>query len=254
MKLVPDHRALLGLDVVKSASNQGYHLAAVSDAVTTMVDDALHSTGAEPDVLKREFTGDGELLMLPGRRLGSLLDMADRLNQLAEGYNRWCKPEIKLRIAVELGPIGGDRQLTTPMISLTRMMNADAFKNLFQQCLNSGRSFTHAGLICSDHAWRVAFGGEHTRHVRQDEFVSIPVKNKEYQATAWVRIPGFDTDSLTRLLGNPEPPNSVKPSDPVNPIVSPRRSAPVVYVEGNSEGNVVAERVDAPFTIDNRRR
>ncbi|WP_028926681.1 hypothetical protein [Pseudonocardia acaciae] len=254
MELVPDHRALLRMDVVRSASNRGYHLTAVSDAVTTMTDDALRSMGAESDVLKRDFIGDGELLTFPGRRLGSLFDMADRLNQLVEGYNRWRKPEIKLRVAVEIGPIGGGRQLTTPMISLARMIDAEAFKKLFQQCLNRGRSLTHAGLICSDHAYRVAFGGERTRYVRQDEFTSILLKNKEYQATAWVRIPGFDAESLSRLLCNPESSSSAKRSDPVNPIASPTRSAPVVYVEGDSKGNVVAERVDAPFTIDNRQR
>lgn len=254
MELVPDHRALLGLDVVRSANNEGYHLAAVSDAVTTMVDDALRSTGVEPEVVKRDFTGDGELLTFPGRRLGSLFDMADRLNWLAEGYNRWCKPEIKLRIAVELGPIGGGRRLTTPMISLTRMLDAAVFKDLFQQCLYSGRSLTHAGLICSDHAWRVAFSGEHTRYVRQDEFISLQVKNKEYQATTWVRIPGFDADSMTRLLENSNSATLASSLAQVNPNASPGRPTPLVYIQGNSTGNMMAERVDAPVTIDNRRR
>lgn len=254
MDLVPDHRALLGVDVVKSASNPGYHLAAVSDAVTTMLDDALRCTGVEPDVLEREFTGDGELLKLPGGRLGSLFDVADRLNQLAEGYNRWRKPEVKLRIAVEVGPLGAGRQLTAPMISLARMLNAPAFKKLLLQCLASGRDLTQSGLICSEHAWGVAFGGDHTLHVRRADFAAIQVEDKEYEATARVRIPGFDADSLARMLGDPGSPNPPGPPDPANPSTPAGRSAPVVHVRGDSTGNVIAERVSAPFTIDNRRR
>jgi hypothetical protein len=254
MDLVPDHRALLGVDVVKSASNQGYHLAAVSDAVTTMLDDALRRTGVEPDVLEREFTGDGALLTLPGGRLGSLFDVADRLNQLAEGYNRWRKPEIKLRIAVEVGPVGAGRQLTAPMVSLARMLNAAAFKKLLLRCLDSGRDLTQSGLICSEHAWGVAFGGDHTRYVRREEFATIQVKDKEYEAIARVRIPGFDADSLARMLGDPGSPNPEGPPGPANPSTSPGRSAPVVHVRGDSTGNVIAEQVSAPFTIDNRRR
>jgi hypothetical protein len=253
MNLVPDHRVLLGVDVVKSASNPGYHLAAVSDAVTTMLDDTLRSTGVESDVLRREFTGDGELLTLPARRLGSLFDLADRLNQLAEGYNRWRKPEIKLRIAVEVGPVEDRRQLTEPMISLARMLNAPAFKELFRQCLNTGRDRTQTALICSDHAWRAAFGGDHTLHVRREDFAVIQVRDKEYEASARVRIPGFDADCLARMIGDSGSPNSAVPPNVANPDSLPGRSAPVMSVQGDATGNVVAEWVTSPVTINNRR-
>jgi hypothetical protein len=194
VELVPQHRALLGVDVVGSASNPGYHLAAVRRTVDDVLDQALAGSGVEQsEVLDRDSTGDGTLLTLPSGRLGALLDVAHGLESALAEWNRWHKPEVRLRVAVEVGPVGDEPGLYAAKVTLSRLLDASAFKGLFKRCLGEqGPEAANTALIVSDHAWRTAFSGDHTQVVRQGEFTRLSVRDKEHTDTAWVRIPGFD--------------------------------------------------------------
>jgi hypothetical protein len=196
---VPEHRALLGLDVVRSAENPGYHLSSIPAVVDEVLDVALAGAGiGRSDVFRREPTGDGVLLTLPSALLGTLLDLAAGLEGTLAERNRWRKPEVRLRIAVEVGPVGSEPGFYAAKISLGRLLGASAFKRLFLDCLaEQGADAASTALIVSDTALRTAFGGDHTSVVRRAEFSPLSVRDKEYADTAWVRIPGFDTRTAT---------------------------------------------------------
>ncbi|HEX6342067.1 hypothetical protein [Umezawaea sp.] len=206
MELVPQHRALFGVDVVGSARNPGYHLDAVRRTLDAALERALAERGIErEEVLARESTGDGALLTLPSGRLGALFDVAHSLENLLADWNRRNKPEVRLRIAVEVGPVGDEPGFYAAKVTLGRLLDASAFKELFERCLGEqGPDGASTALIVSDHAWRTAFGGDHTRVVRQGEFSPLSVRDKEYADTAWVRIPGFDPRTATGPA-RPEP-------------------------------------------------
>ncbi|MCS7476400.1 hypothetical protein ACFFQW_04350 [Umezawaea endophytica] len=206
MELVPQHRALLGVDVVGSAANPGYHLAAVHRTVDDVLDRALASSDIEPsEVLDREMTGDGALLTLPSERLGVLLDLAHDMEDTLAERNRWQKPEVRLRIAVEVGPVGDEPGLYAAKVTLSRLLDSSAFKGIFVRCLEEqGADGANTALIISDHALRTAFSGNHTRTVRQREFTPLSVQDKEYASTAWIRIPGFDAGAATSSPPTPE--------------------------------------------------
>jgi len=184
---VPEHRTLLGVDVVGSARNEGYHLNAVREALDGMVRDALVTAGlGRADVVEWEPTGDGALLTLPSGGLGAVVDAVHHLEALAADHNRHRKPDIRLRAAVEVGPVGPQPGLYAPKIALGRLLDASAFKELVARCDGA-----NTALIVSDGAMRAVFGGDYTRHVRRTDFSPLPVRDKEFAHTAWVRVPGF---------------------------------------------------------------
>jgi hypothetical protein len=207
---VPQHRALLGVDVIGSAQLPSYLLDAVPGTISKLVGAALTQSGVEPgDVLSIESPGDGALLVLPSGQLGAALDAAVRLDQLTIDHNRWQKPEVRLRVAVHVGPVGDDDGFYRARITHTRLLDAPEFKDLLKRCREEGDEDTaNTALIVSAEALETAFSGNHTQVARRGDFASLPVSHKEYRHDAWIRVPGFDPRSLAAFTGTgsiPEP-------------------------------------------------
>lgn len=197
MHLIPEHRALLGVDVAESAGKPGHQLAAVPEALEDLLTWALRGSGIDrAEVLDWEKTGDGALLTLPSGQLGALLDTADLLDVAAARRNRRYQPDIRLRIAIESGPVGQEPGFYPAKIGLNRMLDAQELKDLFVRCRQEREEDAHTALIVSEHAFRTAFGGDHTSLIRRSEFGSLEVRNKEYVDSARVRVRGFDPRSL----------------------------------------------------------
>ena len=207
MNPVPQHRALLGVDVIGSAQLPAYLMNAVPETISKLVDSALEQSGVEPDhVLSVESPGDGVLMVLPSEQLGAVLDAAVRLDQLTVDHNRWSKPEVRLRVAVHVGPVGEDG-FHRARITHTRLLDAPEFKDLLKHCQAEGAEETATtALIVSSEALDTAFSGDHTRVARRGDFASLPVSHKEYRHDAWVRVPGFDPRSLAKFVGNSDTP------------------------------------------------
>ncbi|MEU7475510.1 hypothetical protein AB0A63_05965 [Lentzea sp. NPDC042327] len=210
MNPVPQHRTLLGVDVIGSAQLPPHLLAAVPTTVSELLHAALSAAGIDrSDVLAVESPGDGALLVLPSELLGAAVDAAAHLDQLTTEHNRWRKPEVRLRAAVHTGPVGADGGFYQARITHTRLLDAREFKALLTRCREEGGEETaNTGLIVSAEALDTAFSGNHTRLARRAEFGPLPVANKEYRHTAWVRVPGFDPRALTALTTTPAPPES----------------------------------------------
>jgi hypothetical protein len=201
MELVPESRVLLGVDVVGSASNPGYYLSPLVRTVNRMLDTAIRASGIRDDeILDVESGGDGALYTLPSSRLGSVLDFSERLDQLVAKHNQWQKPDIRLRIAVELGAVGDAAGYYPAKIYRSRLMNATAFKKLLARCLSERPpGSVNTALIVSAPAFREAFGGDYTELVKRVDFAEMPVAEKEFQETSWVRVPGLDANSVANI-------------------------------------------------------
>lgn len=219
MEPVPEHRALLGVDVVGSARNPGHHLNAVHTIVEESLSEALRISGiSRSEALSWESTGDGALVMLPSAHLGAVLDSTDRLDTILGARNRWQKPEVRLRIAVEVGPVGDEPGLYAAKITHSRLLNAEAFKELFARCRQeNSEDSVHSALIVSDHVLRTAFSGDHTTLVHRGDFAPLSVSDKEYADTAWVRVPRVDSRSLTSL-GKRAPAQAADPDQQVRVV------------------------------------
>lgn len=220
MDRMPETRLLLGVDVISSAANEGHQYSALFRALDRMLGAALNDSGIDPDeILDHEPGGDGALYTLPSTRLGTVLDLTDRLDKLAAAHNRSRKPDIRLRIAVDTGAVGDEPGYFAPKISQSRLLNAPAFKQLMRHCLQEcPEDSVNSGLIVSAPAFREAFGGDYTKVVRRHEFAEIAVAEKEFRDQAWVRVPGLDARTLTEFVtvaDRAEPPAATEPQGSV---------------------------------------
>lgn len=204
---MPETRVLLGVDVIGSASNPGHHYNALWRSLDRILGTALAESGIPPEeVLDVEPGGDGALYTLPSHRLGAMLDLTARLDELAAAHNRSRKPEIRLRMAVELGAVGDETGYYAPKVRLSRLLNAAAFKTLMRRCLSDRPDGSvNSGLIVSSPVFREAFGGAYTASVEEYEFAEIEASEKEFREKAWVRVPGLDARTLTEFATAAEP-------------------------------------------------
>jgi hypothetical protein len=205
MTTMPGTRALLAVDVIGSARNPGYHRDRLWGELTAMLRSGFDAVGLTPaEVVGCEPTGDGALYTLPDHRLGVLVDLAQRLDELAANRNRWSKPDIRLRVAVEIGAVGDGPAYYSPKIDLNRLLGAAAFKELVNRCVTEntdelGNCPINSSLIVSGPAFRSVFGGDYTTLVRETEFVRLAAVHKEFNEQAWVRVPGVDARTLARF-------------------------------------------------------
>lgn len=222
MNLLPDIRTLLGVDVIASARNPGYHRDRLWGALSGMLTGALNSSGISADeIVHMEPAGDGALYTLPSARLGTMLDLADRLDRLAAEHNRWQKPTLWLRVAIHLGAVSQAPHYCSAKVLLNRMLNAGRFKDLVNECIrtntdSAGNSAVNSGLIVSAPAFQEAFGGDHADLVHEEQFAEIDISAKEFTGRAWVRVPGVDRRSLVEIARR-EPNGDDGPADVVDP-------------------------------------
>lgn len=204
--LLPQHKALLAVDVVGSGGNDGRHLRAIPGIVAELVDTALASRDVtHTSKVDDQHTGDGFLRLYPAEHLPALLDALRALDDEVTEHNTWRKPEVALRAALHLGSVPEERGFHRPNIDLTRLLGAPEFKRVVRKCQDTGDKFTTA-LILSAEAHSAAFHGDLTRLVDPDEFAAISVQNNEYSARAWIRAAGFAPHQLSEFAAHEQEP------------------------------------------------
>lgn len=220
MNLVPDIRALLAVDVIASAQLPGDQRSRLWGELSGMLFRALDESEISPDeVLHLEPGGDSVLYTLPSARLGTIVDLTNRLDREAAQHNRWSKPTLRLRVSVHLGSVGQAPHYCSAKVLLIRLLEANQFKQLVNECIRQstdsvGNSAINTGLIVSGTAFQEVFGGDHTNLVRPDQFAELEVSGKEFADKAWVRVPGVDSQSLAQIAKNlPGPSNTDNPMD-----------------------------------------
>lgn len=257
--MLPEIRAVLGVDVIASANNPGYHRARLWGALSAMLTTALTNSDIAPDeVVHFEPSGDGALYTFPSRHLGTVLDMSERLDKLVADHNRYQKPDIRLRISVDLGAVGEEPGYHSTKISLTRLLSADEFKALIDKCIDEnldqyGTSLVNSGLVVSRSAFREVFGGDHTSRIRQADFIELPMSSKEFAEQAWLRVPGLDTHTLTAFAHQVK--NSLAESvrDPHSESTETRPIHVNNQVHGNMSRSVQAGIINGDISWDGQR-
>lgn len=238
MSQVPQFRAVLGVDAAGSGSLPGRYHQTLHDVLGEAAAAALSRHGVE--ILDREDTGDGLLVTVPSASAGGLLDATHSLDLLLAAHNLWRKPEIRVRMAVEVGPVADGRGLAATKVDLVRMLDADEFRSLFAKCLaERPADAVNSALVISDQVRRTVVDGGHATAVRDTEFAPLRIRNKEFDRPAWVRVPGCDADTLSRLA-----PQDAKPDRP---------AAKVVNVVNGSMHGVQAGVINGSVKLDGAR-
>lgn len=222
--LMPEHSALLAVDMIGSGSSRPEHLSRIPELVHELTQAALRAVGLSSDNAQDDqFEGDGFLRAYPSRFLPTLVDMVSVLDELLTAHNRSAKPEIHLRVAIHLGPLPVERGFYRPNIDVSRLLGAAAFKQVAHHCRAhiTGDAFTTA-LILSDTAYKTVFEGDYTRVISRNEFAPLLITNNEFNEHSWVRVTGVHPTQIRNipLADEPAP-------------VSPEEAAPT---PGNAPG------------------
>lgn len=199
---MPEHRAILGVDVIKSARIPGYLLNELPPILNSLVDGGLTGCGVDGSLaIDRQHTGDGLRLTWPATVLGAVVDATSRIDELVRAHNRVRKPEVRLRMAVHAGHVPDEVGYHRPNIDCARLLDAAVFRDLLATCARERPDDAfNTGVILSDAAWRAVFAGPYTELVHQHDFVEVVAIGKEFSATAWVRVPGIGREQLAAYV------------------------------------------------------
>ncbi|MBB5157097.1 hypothetical protein [Saccharopolyspora phatthalungensis] len=204
---MPEHSALLAVDMIGSGSSRPEHLSSIPELVGDLTQAALRAVGLSSATAQDDqFTGDGFLRAYPSRLLPTLVDMVSVLDELLAAHNRSAKPEIRLRVAVHLGPLPADRGFYRPNIDVSRLLGAAAFKQVVHHCRKhiTADTFTTA-LILSDSAYKTVFEGDYTRVITRNEFAPLLITNNEFNEHSWVRVTGVHPTQISSIPLKDEP-------------------------------------------------
>lgn len=233
MDNLADLRTLLGVDVIDSARTAPHLLPQVPTVLDTLLRAAMDGVGiSRDDAVDVQFTGDGWLYAFPTALLGRVVDLGHALDGIVAQHNKWNKLELRLRLAVDVGPLPAEPGFHPANIARARLLEAPVFKLLARRCIAERPDGSMStAMIISDTVHELLFRGDHTEAARAVDFAELPVTNKEYSARAWVAVPGFDARSLAALVAEDAPP---PPSAPVEES----NSTPVGNVSNVINGKV----------------
>ncbi|MCK2240862.1 MULTISPECIES: hypothetical protein [unclassified Crossiella] len=254
---MPVNRTVLGIDLIDSGSNPGYHLDVAAQKMREFTETALAGREiAKADAVDWQHTGDGLLAAFPQEMLGNLVDATQLLDELAAEHNRWHKPDVRLRICLGIGPLPTHEGLHRTNIDCARMLDAPVFRTVLRQCAQAGPAEFNTGLILSAKAYEDVFGGPYTDLVKQSDFSRITFQHKETENTAWIRVPGFAAERLTAFAEpQPLPEPVTKPED--KPGEATRRVAASSAVNNTVNGEmngVQAGEIHGGVHFGDRRR
>lgn len=205
--LMPEHCAVLALDTIGSGGNAPEHLSGIPSLIRRLAEAALHAVGIGDEAAGDEqFTGDGFMRTYPSRFLPALVDMVNVLDGILRAHNQSVKPEIRMRLALHLGPLPAERGFYRPNIDVNRLLEAAAYKQIVEHCQEhiNGDRFTTA-LILSEDAHKAVFGNDYTRSIDRHEFAPMQIKHNEFDERSWVRVAGVNPKQIVDASAGDSP-------------------------------------------------
>jgi hypothetical protein len=251
---VAEFRALLGVDVIDSARTAPHLLPQVPTVLETLLAAGMNGVGVSRQAaLDVQYTGDGWLYAFPSALLGRLVDLGPALDRIVAEHNRWNKLELRLRLAVEVGPLPDGPGFHPANIARSRLLEAPAFKLLARLCIAARPDGSMStAMIMSDAVHQTIFRADYTQEARATDFAELAVTNKEFVARAWVAVPGFDARSLAALIAEGQPRPASEPIEESKATAS--HSVTNTISDSTNNGVIQARDVTGPvdLTFHNR--
>jgi hypothetical protein len=247
-----DYRALLGVDVIESASTAPHLLPQVPTVLETLLAGGMHAAGVpREDAVDAQYTGDGWLYAFPTALLGQAVDLGPALAPIVAEHNRWNKLELRLRLAVDVGPLPDGRGFHPANIARARLLEAPAFKALARRCMAERPDGSMStAIIVSDAVYQDVFRHDWARHARPTDFAELAVTNKEFTARAWVAVPGFDARTLADFIAEDLP----QASAPVEETDATRPGPVTSVMNVGTNHGVQAHTINGGVVQNHRRR
>ena len=198
---LPAYRALLVVDMRKFSAEPGREHAEITEMIPNILQRSFRRCGLDEfwdDPLFYGTTGDGYFVGNRSQLLPYLLNpfLPTLQEELAE-RNADSQRTIRMRVSVNVGPMTGSRGESLSegsgdsRIENHRLLDSLAVRDLLER---SGPS-TCVGAIVSERAFQdavvPAYSGEDP-----DLYVKVRAEEKEYQGTAYLRVPNPSGDLL----------------------------------------------------------
>jgi hypothetical protein len=243
---VPEIRTLLGVDVIDSARTAPHLRPQVPTVLETLLSAGMDAVGiSRRDAVDAQYTGDGWLYAFPSGLLGRVVDLGQALDGIVAEHNRWNKLELRLRLAVEVGPLPDSQGFHAANIARSRLLEAPAFKLVAKTCIAERPDGSMStAMILSDAVHTTVFGGAYAERARSTDFAPLAVTNKEFTARAWVAVPGFDARSLAAMVDDAAPTASAPTSAPVEESKRTGGNRVKNTIKGGSKYSVQADVIN----------
>jgi hypothetical protein len=204
---VADFRALLGVDVIDSASTAPHLLPQVPTVLKALLEAGMDSVGiGRDDAVDTQYTGDGWLYAFPSALLGRVVDLGHALDGVVAEHNKWNKLELRLRLAVDFGPLPNKQGFHPSNISRARLLEAPAFKLLARRCIAARPDGSMStATILSDAVYQPIFKSDYTKVARRADYTELAVTNKEYTLATMI---AEDQQSAAKTEAPAKPPRA----------------------------------------------
>jgi hypothetical protein len=241
---VPEFHALLGIDVIDSARTAPHLLPQVPIVLETLLAAGMDAAGvSRQDAVDTQYVGDGWLYAFPSALLGRVVDLARALDPIVAEHNKWNRLELRLRLAVEVGPRPDMPGFQQANLARARLLNAPAFKALARRCIAERPDGSMStAVIVSDAVHQALAPGHHTRLARPADFAELLVTNKEFTSRAWVAVPGFEARALASFGVDGAPAAAAAPAEARLALVTNT-------INGNMARSVMAHTVNGGVWI-----
>ncbi|MFF8989828.1 hypothetical protein ACF09H_07720 [Streptomyces sp. NPDC014983] len=188
-----EYRAVLAVDVERSAGRGDRALFEIRARLTEMVEEAFAASGVDWAACLRHDLGDGLRVTAPaGTRKAALVHpLVPELVLRLRTYNRGASPltRIRVRIALHAGDVrvSPDGEVAgSPLEVLARLLDAPPAR----AALAGAPETVPASLLLSGH-----FYDETVRHghlgLFPEDFRKVGFTVKEHTADAWLQLPGW---------------------------------------------------------------
>lgn len=186
------YRAVLAVDIERSADRGDVALRQIRDALSTALREAFAQSGIDWDACLRDDLGDGFRVTAPAgvRKTRLIHPLIHELSVRLRAHNRTAGPltQVRVRAALHAGDVhvGPQGQVTGRTLEvLARMLDAKPSRDALSRAPES----VTASLLVSRH-----FYEETVRHgypgIDPDTFHRVALAEKEYTASAWLHLPG----------------------------------------------------------------
>lgn len=193
MEAERDYRAVLAVDIERSAGRGNVALDRIREVLGTALRESFAASGIDWEACLRDDLGDGMRVTAPPRLPKTRLihPLVHELAVRLRAHNRTAgeATRVRVRIAlhagdVRIGPTGG--VTGQPLEVLARLLEAAPARTALAQAPET----VSASLLVSGHIY-----DEAVRHgypgIDPDTFRKVTFTEKEHTADAWLHLPGY---------------------------------------------------------------
>jgi hypothetical protein len=207
----PTRHLLLNVDVERYSGRDNLLQWRVQQALSAVLEQARDELGLDPAGWLVQPSGDGQLVILPpGTSERTVVTrLAPTLDRLLREHNHGLSPEarIRLRIGVHEGLLHLDGANGFPgeaVVTVCRLVDAPQLRATLRRFPGA-----QVALIASDRLYQDVV--RHYRDLRPEHFLRVraSLPEKDFDAVAWIHVPGEDA-----ARPDPEQPPAAPPPSP----------------------------------------